>query len=175
LRIFFATAAIYGLPASVLSDIGAIYTVAYRGSHTGMEIELATLGITFKHGKPYHPQIQGKVERYHLTLKKWLRKKPPAATLAELQGQIDRFVHIYNEERPHTARGCPPMRAWRALDKAIIEVDGQPLLAPRSAETASTRPAASPCAIDPSCTTLESDASIGANASWSWWLTWTSG
>jgi transposase InsO family protein len=128
-RIFFETAAIYGLPASVLSDNGAIYTAVYRGSHTGMEIELATLGITFKHGKPYHPQTQGKVERYHLTLKKWLRKKPVVATLAELQAQIDRFMHIYNEERPHTARGCPPMQAWRALDKATIEIDGQPLLA----------------------------------------------
>jgi transposase InsO family protein len=128
-RVFFDAAAIYGLPRSVLSDNGAIYTTAYRGSHTGMEIELATLGITFKHGKPYHPQTQGKVERYHLTLKKWLRKKPAAATLAELQGQIDTFVRYYNEERPHTARGCPPMKAWRALDKATIEIDGQKLLA----------------------------------------------
>ncbi len=128
-RVFFATTAIYGFPVSVLSDNGAIYTAAYRGSHTGMEIELATLGITFKHGRPYHPQTQGKVERYHLTLKKWLRKRPPAKTLAGLQRQIDRFVHIYNEERPHTARGYPPMQAWRALDKAIPEFDGQPLLA----------------------------------------------
>ena len=128
-RVFYETAALYGLPASVLSDNGAIYTTAYRGSHSGMEVELATLGITFKHGKPYHPQTQGKVERFHLILKKWLAKKPAAATLAELQAQIDRFVHIYNEERPHTARGCPPMQAWRALDKATIEIDGQPLLA----------------------------------------------
>ena len=128
-RVFYETAAHYGLPASVLSDNGAIYTAAYRGSHSGMEIELATLGITFKHGKPYNPQTQGKVERFHLTLKKWLAKKPAVATLAELQAQIDRFVHIYNEERPHTARGCPPMQAWRALDKATIEIDGQPLLA----------------------------------------------
>jgi len=128
-RVFYETAALYGLPASVLSDNGAIYTTAYRGSHSGMEVELATLGIAFKHGKPYHPQTQGKVERFHLTLKKWLAKKPAAATLAELQAQIDRFVHIYNEERPHTARGCPPMQAWRALDKATIEIDGQPLLA----------------------------------------------
>jgi hypothetical protein len=60
-RIFFDTAAVYGLPRSVLSANGAIYTTAYRGSHTGMEIELATLGIVFKHGKPYHPQTQGKV------------------------------------------------------------------------------------------------------------------
>jgi transposase InsO family protein len=128
-RIFYETAATYGLPASVLSDNGAIYTAAYRGSHTGMEIELAALGITFKHGKPYHPQTQGKVERYHLTLKKWLRKKPEVDSLGELQAQIDRFVHIYNELRPHTARGCPPMQAWRALDKATPLIDGQPLLA----------------------------------------------
>lgn len=128
-RIFYDAAARYGLPTEVLSDNGAIYTAAYRGSHTGMEIELAALGITFKHGKPYHPQTQGKVERYHLTLKKWLAKKPACATLANLQTQIDRFVHIYNEERPHTARGCPPMQAWRALDKAAIVVDGQPILA----------------------------------------------
>ena len=128
-RVFYETAALWGLPASVLSDNGAIYTTAYRGSHSGMEIELATLGITYKHGKPYHPQTQGKVERFHLTLKKWLAKKPAVATLAELQSQIDRFVFIYNEERPHSARGCPPMEAWRALDKAVIEIDGQPLLA----------------------------------------------
>jgi hypothetical protein len=69
------------------------------------------------------------IERYHLTLKKWLAKKPQVATLAELQSQIDRFAHIYNEERPHTARGCPPMQAWRALDKATIKISGQPLLA----------------------------------------------
>jgi transposase InsO family protein len=107
-----------------IRDNGAIYTCGYRGSPTGMEMELAALGIIFKLGKPNHPQTQGKVERYHLTLKKWLRKKAPAATLAELQAQIDRFVFIDNEERPHTARGCPPMQAWRALDKAAVTIDG---------------------------------------------------
>ena len=128
-RLFFATTDLYGLPSSVLSDNGAIYTAAYRGSHTGLEIELAMLGIRFKHGKPYHPQTQGKVERYHLTLKKWLRKQPAAASIEELQSQIDGFVKYYNEKRPHQARGCPPMRAWRELDKATPEIDGQPLLA----------------------------------------------
>ena len=128
-RLFYATTDLYGLPASVLSDNGAIYTAAYRGSHTGMEIELAMLGIRFKHGKPYHPQTQGKVERYHQTLKKWLRKQPPASSIDELQTQIDGFVTYYNEKRPHQARGCPPMHAWRSLDKATPEIDGQRLLA----------------------------------------------
>jgi transposase InsO family protein len=128
-RLFFATTDLYGLPQSVLSDNGAIYTAAYRGSHSGLEIELAMLGIRFKHGKPYHPQTQGKVERYHLTLKKWLRKQPAASSIEELQSQIDRFVRYYNEKRPHQARDCPPMHAWRSLDKATPELDGQPLLA----------------------------------------------
>jgi len=126
-RIFYDAAATWGLPASVLSDNGAIYTAAYRGSATGLEIDLARLGITFKHGKPYHPQTQGKVERYHRTLKAYLRKRPLAENLAGLQAQIDRFVTTYNEERPHQARGCPPMQAWRERDKATPLVDGQPL------------------------------------------------
>jgi len=128
-RVFFNAAATYGLPASVLSDNGAIYTAAYRGAATGLEIELAALGITFKHGKPYHPQTQGKVERYHRTLKTYLRRRPPAQDLHELQTQIDRFVHLYNEQRPHQARGCPPMHAWRTLDKATPILDSQPILA----------------------------------------------
>jgi transposase InsO family protein len=128
-RLFYQTAENYGLPESVLSDNGAIYTNTYRGGHTGLEIDLAVLGITFKHGKPYHPQTQGKVERYHQTLKKYLRKQRPVSSLEALQKQIDRFVLYYNEERPHVARGCPPMEAWRSLDKATPLLQGQPIVA----------------------------------------------
>jgi hypothetical protein len=52
-----------------------------------------------------------------------------AESIEDLQGQIDSFVRYYNEKRPHQARGCPPMHAWRTLDNATPEVDGQPLLA----------------------------------------------
>ena len=98
--------------------------------HTGMEIELATLGITFKHGKPYHPQTQGKVERYHRTLKNYLRKKPAVAT-SNRTPSPDRPLRPLSTTRnvPTPARGRPPMHAWRALDKATIEIDGQPVLA----------------------------------------------
>src|SRR5262249_36774346 len=65
-HVFFDAASTYGLPATMLTDNGAIYTAAYRGSVTGLEIELAALGITFKHGKPYHPQTQGKICEHHL-------------------------------------------------------------------------------------------------------------
>jgi len=122
--LFFRACESYGFPLSVLSDNGAIYTAAYRGSHSGLEIELAKLGIVFKHGRPYHPQTQGKVERFHLTLKKWLKKQPLSETIPELQARLDRFIFHYNEERLHTARGCPPMQAWRERDKAVLEVSG---------------------------------------------------
>jgi transposase InsO family protein len=118
-ELFFSCTARFGFPAAVLTDNGAIYTARFRGSHTGFELELAALGITMKHGKPYHPQTQGKVERYHQTLKRFLRAQPEAATIAELQAQIDRFVLRYNEERPHQAHGRIPMDLWRGLDKAV--------------------------------------------------------
>jgi transposase InsO family protein len=63
-RLFYQAADKYGFPASVLSYNGAIYTNVYRGGHSALEIDLGVLGITFKHGKPYHPQTQGKVCEY---------------------------------------------------------------------------------------------------------------
>ena len=80
-RLFYETAANYGLPESVLSDNGALYTNTCRGGHTGLEIDLAVLGIRFKHAKPYHRQTQGKVERDHQTLKKYRRKQRQVATI----------------------------------------------------------------------------------------------
>jgi hypothetical protein len=84
-----------------------------------MESELFHLGIDYKHSRPYHPQTCGKVERFHQTLKKFLRKQPPAETIAELQAQVDRFVAYYNEVRPHRAKGRKtPKSAFDSRDRA---------------------------------------------------------
>jgi transposase InsO family protein len=117
----------WGLPKSLLSDNGLIFTGHYRGSYSALEIELATLQVSFKHGRPYHPQTQGKIERYHRTLKKWLARQPAMDSIPALQRQVDRFVTYYNEVRPHQARGCPPLRAWRERDKASVVIDGEPV------------------------------------------------
>ncbi|WP_246241275.1 integrase core domain-containing protein [Mycolicibacterium madagascariense] len=50
---------------------------------------------------PNHPTTCGKIERFHQTLKKWLARQPRAATIAELQAQLDTFVEEYNHHRPH--------------------------------------------------------------------------
>jgi hypothetical protein len=125
---FYQGAGHFGLPASMLTDNGCIFTAQFRNGRCGFETELATLGITIKHGKPYHPQTQGKIERFHQTLKRWLRKQDPAASIAELQGQVDYFVRYYNETRPHSARGMvPPRKAFDALTKASPDPDKHPM------------------------------------------------
>ena len=98
---------------------GCIYTSAYRYGYSAIESELFHLGIDYKHSRPYHPQTCGKVERFHQTLKKFLSKQARAATIAELQAQVDGFVAYYNEVRPHRAKGRkPPQSAFHSRAKA---------------------------------------------------------
>lgn len=109
----------YGPPASTLTDNGAVYTAKYRGGKNAFEYLLASLGITQKNGNPYHPQTQGKIERFHQTLKHWLAARPPATTVAELQTQLDQFRHLYNTQRPHRALDrTTPEQAYNATIKA---------------------------------------------------------
>jgi len=65
----------------------------------------ASLGVDFKHSRPYHPQTCGKVERFHQTMKKYLRRQAAPGSLRTLQAQIDRFVEYYNTTRPHRSLG----------------------------------------------------------------------
>ena len=111
----------HGKPASVLSDNGAIFTaLPRRGGRVALEIELGLLGIRFSHSRGAHPQTCGKVERFHQTQKKWLAAQPPAATLAELQRQLDRFRRYYNTVRPHRAlKRRTPAQAYAARPKAV--------------------------------------------------------
>lgn len=116
----------WGLPASLLTDNGCIYTAAYRHGYSAMESELFRLGIDYKHSRPYHPQTCGKVERFHQTLKRFLRAQTPAKTIAGLQAQVERFVAYYNDVRPHRAKGRKtPRSAFDSRDKAFpIKRDG---------------------------------------------------
>ena len=109
----------HGLPASLLTDNGAVFTAKARKGKVLLESELERLGIVYKNSRPYHPQTCGKVERLHQTLKKYLAKQAPAKTNAELQVQLDRFVHYYNNVRPHRALGRrTPLQAFNDRVKA---------------------------------------------------------
>ena len=97
-----------GIPASVLSDNGMVFTTRFasgragRNTINGFSAELRRLGVTQKHSKPNHPTTCGKVERFHQTLKKWLTAQPEQPhTVVELQALCDTFVSYYNTQRPH--------------------------------------------------------------------------
>jgi transposase InsO family protein len=106
-----ASAEALGLPAEFLSDNA-------RAFRDVLAEALAELGIAARHTRPFRPQTNGKVERFHQTLKKWLAKQTPPATIEELQFLLDCFRHYYNHERPHRALGRrTPAEAWTTTPK----------------------------------------------------------
>ena len=112
-------AAQWGYPASFLTDNGAIFTASAQGGIAAMETELLLLGIISKHSRPYHPQTCGKVERFHQTMKKFLAKQDPPETTKQLQRQLDRFIRVYNTDRPHRALNRKtPLEAFEARERA---------------------------------------------------------
>lgn len=117
---FLEAAEDFGTPASTLTDNACVYTARFTGGRNAFEYLLAGLGVKQKNGSPGHPQTQGKTERFHQTLKRWLAARPAAADLAELQDQLDAFRSHYNERRPHRALGrLTPATAYGATPKAI--------------------------------------------------------
>jgi transposase InsO family protein len=116
---FHKAISLHGLPASLLSDNGAVFTASARHGKVLLQSELERLGIASKNSRPYHPQTCGKIERLHQTLKRYLAKQPTANSLPELQDQLDRFVHYYNDIRPHRALdGRTPLQAYNTRIKA---------------------------------------------------------
>lgn len=116
---FRSAVALHGTPASLLCDNGAVFTATPRGGKVLLQVEMERLGVVAKNSRPYHPQTCGKVERLHQTLKRYLARQATARTLAELQRQLNAFVHYYNAIRPHRALGGrTPLQAYSARIKA---------------------------------------------------------
>lgn len=113
----------HGIPYSTLTDNGMVFTTRLAGGKGGrnaFESELRRLGVVQINSTPNHPTTCGKVERFHQTLKKWLKAQPRATTLAELQTQLDHFVAEYNHRRPHRSlpQHATPNTAYTARPKA---------------------------------------------------------
>lgn len=124
---FLAAVETHGAPAGLLTDNGAVFAGRPRGGKVRLETELERLGVVAKHSTPNHPQTCGKVERFHQTLKRYLARQPPAASLATLQLQLDAFGSYYNTERPHRAlRGATPGAAFERRIKARPAIDRAP-------------------------------------------------
>ncbi|OPG14091.1 IS481 family transposase [Microbispora sp. GKU 823] len=88
----------------VLTDNGACYK-----SHM-WAATCTVLGITHKRTRPYRPQTNGKVERFHRTLADEWAYARPYASEAERRTALDPWLHMYNHHRGHTAlKGQPPI------------------------------------------------------------------
>jgi len=110
----------HGVPQRLLSDNGIALNPSRRGIVGQLVEYVSRLGVEPITGKPYKPTTQGKNERFHQTLFRYLDKQPIARNLRELQAQIDRFDQIYNTERGHQALPgrITPLQAWEATPKA---------------------------------------------------------
>ena len=96
-----------GLPAAIRSDNGPPFASAGLGGLSAFAVHLVKLGITPERIAPGHPEQNGRLERFHRTLKEAVMS-PPAQTLADQQRAFDAFRRVYNEERPHEALGQRP-------------------------------------------------------------------
>ncbi|WP_188757343.1 integrase core domain-containing protein, partial [Microbacterium album] len=93
-----------GVPIErVLSDNGSCYrSFAWRDA-------CAELGITPKRTRPYRPQTNGKIERFHRTLADGWAYARFYDSEAERRAALPGWLHFYNHHRRHSAIGAPPI------------------------------------------------------------------
>jgi len=113
----------YGLPERMLMDNGSPWGDDRDSPHTILTAWLIRLGVKISHGRPYHPQTQGKDERLHRTLQDELLSQHSMATLSHCQLHFDRWRDLYNFERPHEALEMqPPASRYQPSSRAFPEV-----------------------------------------------------
>jgi transposase InsO family protein len=128
----------HGPPASTLTDNGSVYTSRFTGGRNAFEYVLPLLGIRQKNGAPGHPQTQGKIERFHQTLQRWLAARPSATSTADLQQQLDAFREHYTEHRPIARFSDPHPATPTALPPRQLPLGSAPRSTTGCATTGST-------------------------------------
>jgi transposase InsO family protein len=98
----------YGLPQRITCDNGPPWGTSGHGTLSKLEVWLTRLGICVSHSRPFHPQTQGKDERFHRTLKRELLERNGFNTLDACQSAFNGWRDQYNLIRPHEALGQRP-------------------------------------------------------------------
>lgn len=94
----------YGLPARMNFDNGAPWgSPGQPGQVTRLGLWLIRLGIRISYSRPYHPQTNGKEERFHRSLKAEVLNGRSFDDLEHAQSAFDCWRRVYNHERPHEA------------------------------------------------------------------------
>jgi len=103
----------FGLPERLLCD-NAFATKQSTPGLSWFDAQLIRLGIHPSHGRPYHPQTQGKIERFHRTLEEEVWPRVRRDDLGHFHADVNRWrTTIYNTVRPHESLGDqPPVSRW---------------------------------------------------------------
>lgn len=109
----------YGLPEALLCDNGPPWG-GTEGGHTALTVWLLRLGVQVLHGRPYHPQTQGKDERFHRTLDRELLQRHTWRDLEHCREVFPRYRHTYNCERSHDSLdGDTPASRYRPSPRSL--------------------------------------------------------
>lgn len=112
----------YGLPARMTMDNGSPWGDTLGSPYTPLTVWLLRLGVGVSHSRPYHPQTQGKDERFHRTLNEEVLSRNTYMDLLDAQAAFDRWPVIYNYERPHESLGMQtPITRYRPSPRAFPE------------------------------------------------------
>ena len=95
----------YGLPWRMTMDNGSPWGNGPGDPFTPLGVWLMEQDIRVGHSRPFHPQTQGKDERFHRTLKAEALAGPPFDDLDHAARRLDRWRSVYNTQRPHQALG----------------------------------------------------------------------
>lgn len=113
---------LYGLPSIILADNGSPWSAAPLSQYTMLVLWLIRLGIIVKHGRVYHPQTQGKDERFHKTMKVELLNHRVFKDHIDCQIELDKWRDKYNMVRPHDALGgVPPITRYKPSERCFPE------------------------------------------------------
>lgn len=93
----------YGLPKILLCDNGNPWGTQQSPGFTHFEVWLMELGILTIHGRPRHPQTQGKDESFNRSMTRELLKQTVIRDMSDAQRQFDQYRDFYNNIRPHHA------------------------------------------------------------------------
>jgi transposase InsO family protein len=117
----------HGLPGVIRTDNGVPFASKGLAGLSRLSVWWLRLGITPERIELGHPEQNGQHERMHLVLKQETTR-PAAATLLQQQERFDRFVEVYNCERPHEALGQqPPIRSYQRSARPYPEQLPEPM------------------------------------------------
>jgi transposase InsO family protein len=108
----------YGMPTAFLCDNGNPWGNAQTTGFTSFEVWLMEHGILTIHGRPLHPQTQGKEERFNGTERRELVQKTTMEDWDDAKKKFDAYRQFYNEKRPHHALNLDvPAQHFSASDR----------------------------------------------------------